>query len=493
MSEIVNAARDAFDCHNVMLLLLDEKTKRLTLQSITGEYADVFPNDLWIAVGEGMIGHAATTGEIQISGDVSQNPHHVRKAEEQSKSELAVPIKSGSQVIGVLDVQSDEFNAFAESERVTMEILSTLIATAIKNARLFKESRIHGEEMSVLNELGRDLTASLNVDQILNKTYQQATRLVDTRCFYIAFYHPEKDKVSFPFVVDPIDKKIATRRAGNGLTEYVIRHRASVLISENLAERLEKMGIEAVGTLALSWLGVPLMVGDRVLGIMAVQSYTTPGIYDEHSRDLLTAIASQVAIALQNAQLYEKVERELIERKRAEDALQQAYAEVEQQVKEQTAELRRQVAERERLQQTVIDAQQQTLQEISTPIIPIVETPDGSGSIIIMPLIGGIDSMRARHITRALLAGIQKHQAKVVILDITGVPIVDSGVGTHLSKTIQAARLKGAYTIITGISEAVAEVIVDLGIDWSNIETLSDLQTGLIVALNRLNMRLSSR
>jgi rsbT co-antagonist protein RsbR len=77
-----------------------------------------------------------------------------------------------------------------------------------------------------------------------------------------------------------------------------------------------------------------------------------------------------------------------------------------------------------------------------------------------------------------------------VILDITGVPIVDSGVAAHLNKTIQAARLKGARTIVVGISDAVAETIVDLGLDWSGIETLSDLQTGLRVALQGMGFRL---
>jgi rsbT co-antagonist protein RsbR len=92
---------------------------------------------------------------------------------------------------------------------------------------------------------------------------------------------------------------------------------------------------------------------------------------------------------------------------------------------------------------------------------------------------------------RVLLAGISRHRARVVILDITGVPLVDSGVANHLNKTIQAARLKGARTIITGVSDAVAETVVDLGIDWSGIETLSDLQTGLIAALQGLGVRLA--
>jgi PAS domain S-box-containing protein len=173
------------------------------------------------------------------------------------------------------------------------------------------------------------------------------------------------------------------------------------------------------------------------------------------------------------------ISRDITAMKEAQSALEKAYAEVERQVAERTAELKREQEESARLQQEVIEAQQRAIQELSTPIIPVLE------GVIIMPLIGSIDTLRAGDVTRSLLAGIREHHAKVVILDITGVPIVDSGVAAYLNKTIRAARLKGARTIITGISEAVAETIVDLGIDWSGIETLRDLQTGLQAVLGK--------
>jgi PAS domain S-box-containing protein len=190
------------------------------------------------------------------------------------------------------------------------------------------------------------------------------------------------------------------------------------------------------------------------------------------------------------------ISRDVTEIKLAQDALQRAYADVERQVEERTVELQREVAERlraqeesARLQREVIEAQKWAIQELSTPIIPVMETPQGG--IIVVPLIGSIDTGRARDITRKLLAGIQMHRARVVILDITGVLVVDSGVANHLTKTIQAARLKGARAIVTGISDAVAETIVDLGIDWSGIETLSDLQSGLQIALACVGWRIT--
>jgi PAS domain S-box-containing protein len=140
--------------------------------------------------------------------------------------------------------------------------------------------------------------------------------------------------------------------------------------------------------------------------------------------------------------------------------------------------------ERVNLQQEIIEAQQRAIQELSTPVIPIID------QIIVMPLVGSIDRDRAGEITRSLLAGISRHKAKIVIVDITGVPIIDTGVANYLTKTIRASQLKGAKTIVTGISEAVAETIVDLGIDWSEITTLSDLQTGLLLALKILGKKM---
>jgi len=145
----------------------------------------------------------------------------------------------------------------------------------------------------------------------------------------------------------------------------------------------------------------------------------------------------------------------------------------------------RTIQEHIRLQKELVEAQKRAIEELSTPVIPIMDR------IIVLPLIGSIDSMRARDITRSLLAGITQHRAKIVIVDVTGVSIMDTGIVNHLNKTIQAARLKGAHTIVTGISDSVAEAIVDLGIDWSEITTLSDLQTGLLTALSDLGVKLS--
>jgi len=138
LSEVVNSVHDGFDYYGVMLMLVDEKTNRLTMQSIAGGYANLFPKDLWLAIGEGMIGYAAETGETQLSGGVSKHPHYVRKAKEETNSELAVPIKSKQKVIAVLDLQSNEFDAFDDTDVMVMETLADQIAVAIENAQLYE-------------------------------------------------------------------------------------------------------------------------------------------------------------------------------------------------------------------------------------------------------------------------------------------------------------------------------------------------------------------
>jgi putative methionine-R-sulfoxide reductase with GAF domain/signal transduction histidine kinase len=156
LSEIVNSINDTYDYYGVMLLLLDEKEQQLNLKSIAGGYTNVFPKTLSIRLGEGMIGQAALTKKTQCSGDVKKNPHFVKKADEVTISELSVPIIGGDKVIGVLDFQSIEANSFDESDVTTAETLSTQIAAAIENARLYNQAQEEiRERLKVEKELRR--------------------------------------------------------------------------------------------------------------------------------------------------------------------------------------------------------------------------------------------------------------------------------------------------------------------------------------------------
>lgn len=156
----------------------------------------------------------------------------------------------------------------------------------------------------------------------------------------------------------------------------------------------------------------------------------------------------------------------------------------------QMVEVERQaiVAEREaraateqvqQMQQRLIDAQHMTLRELSTPLIPISDT------MVIMPLVGAIDRQRAEQIVETLLEGVAAHRAHLVILDITGVQVVDTQVAQAFIQAAQGVKLLGAQVMLTGIRPQIAQTLVELGVDLKSIETRSSLQAGITAALSK--------
>src|SRR5271157_2404070 len=127
------------------------------------------------------------------------------------------------------------------------------------------------------------------------------------------------------------------------------------------------------------------------------------------------------------------------------------------------------VQERER----VIREQQEAIRVLSTPVLQVRER------LLILPIIGVIDPQRARQLTEQLLRGIRTNRAKVVVIDITGVPVMDANVANHLVQTVEATRLLGATVIITGLSPEIAQTLVTIGVDLSKMNAVGDLQGGI--------------
>jgi rsbT co-antagonist protein RsbR len=125
----------------------------------------------------------------------------------------------------------------------------------------------------------------------------------------------------------------------------------------------------------------------------------------------------------------------------------------------------------------LIYSQASVIQELSTPIMPV------SDAVLVAPVVGAIDSRRANQMMERLLEGILEHQAEVAIIDITGVPLVDTSVANHLLQTARAARLLGAEVILVGIGAAIAQTMVQAGVDFTGITVAANLQAGLSHAL----------
>ena len=135
------------------------------------------------------------------------------------------------------------------------------------------------------------------------------------------------------------------------------------------------------------------------------------------------------------------------------------------------------VQERER----IIRQQQVAIRELSTPVLKVRE------QLLILPIIGALDAARARQLTEQLLSGIRENRAKVVVIDITGVPAIDIEVANHLVQAVRASGLMGARVIITGLSAGIAQTLVDLRVDLSMMQSVGDLQGGIEEAERQLS------
>ncbi len=386
---------------------------------------------------------------LKRGADVFLQQQGITRIGRPSRSWLGVPMLRGEDIIGAIAVQSYEREgAYDEGHMRVLAAIARQAAVAIANARLFEQHQRHITELAILEEVGRAISGTLELEEVLERIYQQISRLMETVNCYIALYDPGEDEVSFPLAYEHGQRqRWRPRRGGQGLTEYVLRTGQPLLLRENVDEELEARGISSIGAEAQSWLGVPLQIGDRTIGVLAVQSYTAANLYSEDDQRILSAIARQAAIAVENA---------------------------------------RTVAEMRKLNlelQGTLDTQKQLLQtirELSTPVVPLLE------GIILLPLVGHIDSNRARHIMDQVLIGVQSHRARLVIVDITGVPVVDTMVAQSLVQAAQAVHLLGAEAVLVGIMPEVAHTMVGLGIDLTLLVTRSDLQSGLEYAVERL-------
>jgi len=138
---VVNTIYDEFEYYGVLLFLVDDDSQQLNLHALKSAYSDSFAAEYQISMGKGLIGRAAQTGKTQISQNVQKDPHFFRAQNEETQSELSVPIKSSDKIIGVIDIQSDQYNSFNKSDIAVMETLSTQIATALENAWLYEQAQ----------------------------------------------------------------------------------------------------------------------------------------------------------------------------------------------------------------------------------------------------------------------------------------------------------------------------------------------------------------
>ncbi len=244
----------------------------------------------------------------------SQQPIQ-REAEGAMPTALLVPLTTRGRMVGIMAIEPhDPGRRFTFAEIALAETLASLIAGAIENAQLYAESRRRVEELSMLTDIGKALSSTLDFNALLELIYQQTQRVMYAENMYIALYHPQSNQVEFVYSRNVDEVAPGTiRLATMGLTGHVIQTRKALLLTSEDGDAREALGVALIGRPSAAWMGVPMLVGDRILGVISVQHYEDPHAYDHTHLALLEAIASQAAIALENARLYAEARQRITE------------------------------------------------------------------------------------------------------------------------------------------------------------------------------------
>lgn len=321
LPQVVNLIKNGFDLYYCGLFLVDESgdwtgepNRWAVLQAGTGEAGrQMLINGHKLEIGgTSMIGTAVAGGQARIALDVGAEAAFFRNPYlPETRSEMALPLASRGQVLGALTIQSEREAAFTQEDITSLQTMADLIANIIENTRLFSQTQERAEELTLLNEMARAFTQTLDVDTVIENTFEFTGRLMDADNFYLGLYHPEENEIEFKLFTEdgkripPPEERF---KLGAGLTDRIVTTRKPLLIEENVEEYLRGLGLEPRGRPALCWLGVPMLQGEEVIGVIAVQSYSAPRQYNQHDMDLLTAVANQATVAINNAGLFQQTQ-----------------------------------------------------------------------------------------------------------------------------------------------------------------------------------------
>ncbi|WP_437599377.1 AAA family ATPase [Sorangium sp. So ce590] len=273
-------------------------------------------------------------------------------------------------------------------------------------------------------------------------------------------------------------------RAPRSLISYVQRTHTSVLVDNAAEEARFSTDPYIREKRPKSLLCSPIMRQGRLIGVLYLENNLSTGVFTKDRLELLGILSSQIAISIENAKMYEGLEKEVSARTEELRLSNEQLRAVNDRLQVELAERALLQEERVQMQEEIIRNQRDRLLELSTPFIPITD------DIMVMPIIGTIDDKRAAQMIEAAMQGVAASAAKVVIVDVTGVKSVDTSVASRLMSLAHAVGLLGSRAILTGLRPAVAQSLVALGVDLGSLETRANLKAGIAYAMKRTTARL---
>lgn len=287
------------------VLMADEEGAYLTHRFAIG-YPPGLAENLRVPIGQGITGTAAATGHPVRVSDVSQDPRYIN-AIDSVRSELAVPLMFRGKCVGVLDIQSQHLDYFTKDQQRILALLASRLAVAIENARLFQKERAQAETLLVLNEVSREISSILDVEELLRHAAELVKRVIDYQILSIMLYDEEQH-----IFRHRVDVKHGQRVQGKlrvaateGIVGAAATLREPVLVPDVTKDERYLM----VNPETRSELAIPMMHKGKVIGVLDLESPQLNYFNADHVQTL-SILASNLAVSLENARLYEQVAKD---------------------------------------------------------------------------------------------------------------------------------------------------------------------------------------
>jgi len=284
------------------VLLLDEAARDLHFRFAIGYAPEVV--DTWrIPVGKGITGTALQTKQPVLVGDVRKDPRYL-PAVESARSEIAVPLIAKGRAIGVLDIQSRETNSFTREQQLVLTLVASRLAGAIENAQLYESARQRAATLAVLNDVSREASSILDIDELLRRAADLIKRVIDYQMASIMVY--DADLGRFTHAVDVRYGRSEQSKLAIGCTEGIV----GAAVSSRKPVRVPDVSQDARYIVsnpeAKSELAVPMVYKGRVVGVIDLESPVRNYFTEDHVQTIST-LAASLAVAVENARLYQRV------------------------------------------------------------------------------------------------------------------------------------------------------------------------------------------
>ena len=302
LRRVAELVRKVIDYEIFAILLLNERTQELRFRFQVG-YPNEFAERARVQVGEGVTGRAAQLREAVLVDDVTKEPGYIA-AIPNVRAELAIPLIVKNRVIGIIDIEAREPGAFTEDHKRLLTLIASRMAVGIENAQLYTRTTRQARTLLLLNEISRELTSILNVDQLLKRIGELLSRLIDYQMFSILLLDPAGEKLQHRFSLR-FQENIHLKHEiplGDGIVGHAAQKKEALLVPDvSKDSRYIRVNPETRSELA-----VPLIYQDNVIGVLDLE-HTRRGFFTEDHKRTVSTLAAQVAIALENARLYEQV------------------------------------------------------------------------------------------------------------------------------------------------------------------------------------------